>query len=62
MTDYGKGSVLGTATTLPATSALSLFLVDKIHPVILIGFLVVSIFSLIVSVSLIARYLINSRH
>jgi hypothetical protein len=58
MTDYGKGDVLGAATSLPLTSA-GILLVDTTHPIVIIGFIVITCISLIVLIAYISRYLIN---
>lgn len=58
-TDYGKGSILGAASMLPATSAASFFMYNHTHPAIIVAFVAVSIFSLIVVQSYLIRYLIN---
>lgn len=59
MTDYGKGSILGTATVLPATSALGIAVADKLHPAVLIGFIVINTIMFIILVSHISRYFFN---
>lgn len=61
MTDYGKGGILGTATTLPATSALGLAFIDKLHPVLLVSFMVITLVSLIITFGYITRYLTNKQ-
>jgi len=59
MTDYGKGSVLGAASLLPATSAAGVFLSGSTHPAIIVGFLTVSVLSIIYLVAHTSRYLRN---
>lgn len=59
MSDYGKGSILGTATTLPATSALGLVYADQLPSILLISFIVISSLSFIITFGLINRYLAN---
>lgn len=61
MSDYGRGSVLGTVTTLPATSAVGLMLAGNVHPAITAGFVVVMSLSLVVLVASVSRYLINRK-
>lgn len=60
MSDYGKGSVLTAATVLPATSAGLLF-ADKVHPLIVVGFMAVNALMLVLLVAHISRYLINRK-
>ncbi len=59
MTDYGKGGVLGLATTLPATSALGLAVVERVHPMVIISIAVITLLSLLITLSYIVRYLAN---
>jgi hypothetical protein len=59
MTDYGKGTILGTATVLPATSALGIAVADKLHPVVLIAFLIINAIMFIILASHISRYFFN---
>ena len=59
MTDYGKGSVLGAASILPATSAAGIFLSGSTHPVIIAGFLTVSLLSIVYLAAHTSRYLRN---
>lgn len=60
MTDYGRGNVLGVATSLPATSAGVFFLSNNgTHPLIMLGFLIICSISMFVTVSYIFRYLNN---
>ncbi|HOV29741.1 MAG TPA: hypothetical protein PLD77_01545 [Candidatus Dojkabacteria bacterium] len=59
MTDYGKGSVLGAATTLPTTSAGVLLLSNGIHPMIVLGFIIISSISTLITISYLFRYLKN---
>lgn len=59
MTDYGRGSVLGAATTLPATSAGVLLLSNGAHPAIVLGFIIISLISTIITISYLFRYLKN---
>ena len=59
MTDYGKGTILGTATVLPATSALSIAMVDKLHPAILVAFLIINVIMFVILSSHISRYFFN---
>lgn len=61
MTDYGRGGVLGAATALPATSAMSLVLANNAHPAIVAGLLVINTAGLLVLVGLISRFLINRK-
>lgn len=61
MTDYGKGGIIGVATVLPATSAASFMLADKVHPLIAAGFLVVNATMLVMLVAHISRYLQNRK-
>lgn len=60
MTEYGRGSVLGAATVLPFTAGV--LLMDVVHPLIVIGFIAISVISLIILVSYIGRYLINRKN
>lgn len=62
MTDYGRGDVLGAATSLPATAAAGLLVMDSTHPLIIIGFIGVTCISLIFLAAYISRYLINRRN
>lgn len=59
MNDYGKGNILGAATTLPATSALGLLLHNNNHPVLLGGYFIISAICLIILLGQTSRYLIN---
>jgi hypothetical protein len=59
MTDYGKGSILGAATVLPATSALGIAVADKLHPAVLVAFLVINVVMFIILASHISRYFVN---
>lgn len=61
MTDYGRGSVLGAATALPATSGAGLLLIGHADPIIVSGLFVVSVASFIVLLASISRYLINTK-
>lgn len=61
MTDYGRGAVLGAATSLPMTSAAGVFLADRAHPVIVMGLLITITISLIVLMGSITRFVINTR-
>jgi hypothetical protein len=61
VTDYGKGGILGAATVLPTTSALSLFVVGHSDPIVVAGFAVLSFASFVILASFVCRYVINSR-
>jgi hypothetical protein len=60
MTDYGKGAILG-ATTLPATSALGIALVDKLHPVMVVAFFAINLLMFVILISHISRFFVNNR-
>ncbi len=60
MTDYGKGAVLGAATSLPMTSGIALSVSTTTDPMIVMGLLVISSISLIVLIGSISRYMINN--
>ena len=60
MTDYGKGGII-TATSLPATGALSLLLSNNAHPAIVWGLFIVSFLSFVVLVASVSRFFINYR-
>lgn len=60
MTEYGRGSVLGAATVLPFTAGV--LLVNVVHPLIVIGFIAISVISLMILISYIGRYLINRKN
>lgn len=59
MTEYGKGSILGAATVLPATSGIGLLLANNANPVIVEGLLIISSISLLVLIGSISRYIVN---
>jgi hypothetical protein len=59
--DYGKGAVLGAATTLPATSAAGYFLLNGSHPVIVIGMIAVGAISLVTTTAYMTRFLVNRK-
>jgi len=62
MNDYGTGgAVLGAATVLPATGAVALWFADKTNLTIIYGLMAVSLFSLLISLAMIVRYVQNSR-
>jgi hypothetical protein len=61
MTDYGKGAVLAAATSLPATAAFGIALLDNIHPAIVTGFIIVNVIWFVLVVASISRYLVNRR-
>ncbi|HMS22677.1 MAG TPA: hypothetical protein PKA38_02825 [Candidatus Levybacteria bacterium] len=60
MTDYGRGSVLGAATSLPATTAGGILLANNADPILVGALFTVSFVSLIVLMGSITRFLINS--
>ncbi len=57
MTDYGRGGVLGAATVLPATSAVGLLFASHTYPLIILGFVIISLASLMVLSFYFFRYL-----
>lgn len=59
MTDYGKGTILGTATVLPATSAFGIAMADKLHPAVLVAFLIINVIMFVILASHISRYFFN---
>lgn len=61
MSDYGKGATLAAATVLPATTATGLMLVGNANSVIVLGLVVVSLASLIMTVGMVSRYVINKK-
>lgn len=62
MNGYGSGDVLGAAIYLPATSAAGIVISQASHPVILIGFIVITVISLILGIAYIYRYLANRKN
>lgn len=61
MTDYGKGTVLGAATLLPATSATAVMLGNTLHPVVVTGFIVLNVLWFVMLTAHITRYIVNRR-
>jgi len=61
MNDYGRGSVLSAAITLPATSGALIFLTEKTHPLVIWGYLLVCIISVVVLLYYLVNFLINRK-
>jgi hypothetical protein len=61
MTDYGKGAVLGAATTLPATSAVGFLMMDGSHPYLVIGMIIVAAIALLSTSAYLTRYMVNRK-
>ncbi len=61
MSENSVGQVLGAATVLPATSAIIYALVNRAHPLVLVGFLMLNIFALTVLVARLTRYFVNRK-
>jgi hypothetical protein len=61
VTECSNGEVLGAATILPATSALTAFMFNKVHPLIVAGFVLANVIAMAVLLSRLARYFINRK-
>ncbi|MFC1727364.1 hypothetical protein ACFL0Y_02470 [Patescibacteria group bacterium] len=61
MSENCVGEVLGAATVLPATTAVSIFLANKAHPSIVAGFVLVNFLVLTVLLTRVTRYFINKK-
>ena len=59
MTDYGKGSVLGAAVTLPATSGVIMYYAGSMNPWITAGFIFINLVAFVILVGFVSRYLTN---
>ena len=60
MSDYGKGAVLGTAVTLPATTS-AVLMASRANSTLVMGMLVVSAIMFVVSVGMMVRYAVNRK-
>ncbi|MCA9389903.1 hypothetical protein KC571_00710 [candidate division WWE3 bacterium] len=61
MTNYTQGAVIGAATTLPATTAAGLIMLNRANAWIIAGLLLLTGVNLVLSAAMISRYLINKR-
>ena len=61
MSENSNGEVLGAATALPATSALSVFLLNKVHPILVASFVVLNAVALGALMARLSRYFINRK-
>lgn len=59
MPDYVRGTVLGTATTLPLTAASAFLITNRAHIWVIVGFLLVNALSLTLTLAMVTRYIIN---
>jgi len=61
MFDYGRSSVLGAATVLPATSAAGIYLMNISNPYVIASLVALNVVALIITGGMVTRYLINRK-
>lgn len=61
MTDYGKGSVLGAAAFLPATSGLAIALINNLDQWVLVGFVLLNVVWFVFMAAHISRFIFNRK-